>query len=440
MSRLVKLKAEQAKVQDDMESLLATADKEGRDLTAEEAKTFEDLKAQDDKLSASIKVEEDLQRRRAAAARPAAALPGATGSGRTPAQPAEKLEPGVQFARITMALVNGNMDRRAAADWAEQAWGSEAGHIVANLEQSTDTKGGLLVDETHSTDFIGLLRPRVAVRRMGATVLPIPSGNLTMKKQTSGTTATYTGERQPINVTGATVGQLKLSAKKLTAMVPITNQLIRRATLNVEQLVRNDLLAGIAVKEDQQFIRGAGSDLAPAGLVNIAAAGNKIDATDLTGITDAAERVQKVRNDLSRLRLRVINANVPMARCGYILSPSSKEFLENLTDGNGNKAYPEIGEGRIGSYPYAMTTSVPSNLGAGGDESEIIFADFAEVMIGDTYVTTIASSTEAPYHDGTEWQSAFQNDETLIRIITEHDLGTRYDVAIAVLQKVKWKP
>ncbi|MHA7066785.1 phage major capsid protein [Azospirillum argentinense] len=143
---------------------------------------------------------------------------------------------------------------------------------------------------------------------------------------------------------------------------------------------------------------------------------------------------------VSRLRLRVINANVPMARCGYIISPTTKEFLENLTDGNGNKAFPEIREGRIGSYPYSVTTSVPSNLGADGDESEIIFADFAEVLIGDTYVTTIASSDQASYHDGTEWRSAFQTDETLIRIITEHDLGTRHDVAIAVLQQVAWKP
>lgn len=438
MSRIIKLKADQAKVQDDMESLLATADKEGRDLSAEESKAFEDLKAQDDKLSASIQVEEDLQRRRAAAARPAASLPGATG--RVAAQPEEKLEAGQQFARITMALVNGNMDRRAAADWAEQAWGTQAGQIVANLEQSEQTKGGLLVDETHSTDFINLLRPRVVVRGMGATVLPIPTGNLTMKRKTSGTSATYTGERQPINVTGATVGNMKLSAKKLTALVPITNQLIRRASTSVERMVRDDLLGSVALKEDQQFIRGVGSDLAPAGLVNLAAPGNKIAATDLSGITDAAERVQTVRNDLSRLRLRVINANVPMARCGYIISPTTKEFLENLTDGNGNKAFPEIQQGRIGSYPYSMTTSVPSNLGAGGDESEIIFADFAEVLIGDTYVTTIASSDQASYHDGTEWRSAFQTDETLIRIITEHDLGTRHDVAIAVLQQVAWKP
>ena len=37
-------------------------------------------------------------------------------------------------------------------------------------------------------------------------------------------------------------------------------------------------------------------------------------------------------------------------------------------------------------------------------------------------------------------RSAFSNDETLIRLIEEHDTQLRYDAAFAVLQGVTWAP
>lgn len=437
MDRTTQLKKKRAEVLDGMDAILATARGEDRDLTAEEAAQFDAMKAEDDKLAAALAIEEDLERRRAAAARPAQALPGASASP-LPAQPAEPVAPGIQFARVTQALIHGNMDQRAAADWAERTYGADAGQIVANLEQSTDTKGGFLVDTVYSRDFIGLLRPRVVVRSMGARVVPMPEGNLSLRKKTGGTQASYVGERQNIPATGLTVGVNTLAAKRLAALVPISNQLLRRASQEVDALVRDDLVEGVAVKEDQQFLRGTASTVAPAGLLNLAAAGNKFDAADLSALTEKPAIIQAVRGDLSKLRLKLMNANIPMSKPGYIVSPRTIEFLANLTDANGVKVFPEVDEGRIGIYPYAVTTSVPDNLGAGGDASEIYFADFDQVLIADTYRVTIASSEEASYHDGTEWRSAFQTDETLIRIIEEHDLGTRYDAAIAVLGAVKW--
>src|SRR3546814_2407952 len=68
------------------------------------------------------------------------------------------------------------------------------------------------------------------------------------------------------------------SSDLLTALVPITNQLIRRASMNVQMMIRDDLVEGVAVKEDQQFLRGVGSATAPTGLRNLIAAGNVIPA------------------------------------------------------------------------------------------------------------------------------------------------------------------
>ncbi|EHM01416.1 phage capsid family protein [Acetobacteraceae bacterium AT-5844] len=442
MDRITALRQQQAQNLDAMEAILAAAHADGeRDLTAEEQARYDEMRALDDRLTAQIAREADAERRRAAAAKP---LPGLPGGPRLPAPgvPAaveEKLEPGIAFARITQALVIADMDQRQAASIAEERWGSGFGDIVGNMEQSTAVKGGFLVDTRYASDFIDLLRPAVAVRRMGAREIPLPGGNLTTRKKTQGTSASYIGERQNIPLTDVQVGQMTLSAKKLAAIVPITNELLRRSSRQVDEMVREDLRESVAVTEDQQFLRGTGSATAPAGLLNLAAAANKINATAIPADATPAEVIQIVRNDLAALRLRLLTANIPMTRVGFIVSHRTQIFLENLVDGNGNKAFPEIADGRIGPYPFAATNSVPDNLGTGTDESEIYFADFAQVVIGDEMRLTIAASDVATYVDSEgEVRSAFQTDETLIRVIEHHDTGVRYDRAIAVLQQVRW--
>ena len=439
MLRLTALKQNLAAVVQAMDGVLqVAANDNNRDLTAEEQATFDARQAEAKTLQAQIAREEDLLALQASAAQPVRALPGvtstATGAGKVPAAVAEKPEPGAMVGRVAIAFAaTGGQDQRAMAAHAQQVWGDETGQIVANMEQSTSTKGGYLVDTAYSRDFINLLRPRVVIRQAGARSVPMPDGNITMRKQTGSTTAGYVGERSPAPVTDLTVGTLSMSAKTLRALVPITNQLLRRASWGVDTLVRDDLVTSAAIKEDQQFLRGAGSALTPSGLLSMIPANNKLTMTPNPTLVT-------VRSDMARLKLRVVNANVPLSKCAYIMSPTVQSFLENITDGNGNKAFPEVAEGRFGIYPILVTTSVPNNLGSGGNESEIYFGDFEQFLIGDTFQVTIAASDTAAYDDNGTIRAAFSNDETVVRLIEEHDTQLRYDSAFAVLQGVTWAP
>lgn len=436
--RITALKTALAAVIASMDGTLQAAADEDRELTAEEQTAFDEHKAEAARLEASIKREQSILDLKASAAAPvtagAPASEGPTAAAKAAAQPAEKLDGGIAFARIVTSFAANNFDRQAAAAHAEQVWGSDMGQIVANMEQATDTKGGFLVDTVYSQDFIGILRPRVVVRSLGARSVPMPEGNITMRKQTGTSSASYVGERVAAPTTGPTVGDLTMSAKRLAALVPITNQLLRRASIGVDALVRNDLVDSVAVKEDQQFLRGTGSATAPTGLLNLIHVDNSIAA-------NATVNLVNVTADLGKLRLAVLNANTPMISCGWIMSHRSKIFLENLRDGNGNLAFPEVGErGTLYGYPIGVTTSVPDNLGAGTNESEIYFGDFAQFLIGDTLQVAIAASDTAAYDDGGTMRSAFSNDETVIRVIEEHDTQVRYDKAFAVLTAVTWAP
>ena len=431
--RITALKASLAAVLLAADGILQIAADDGnRDLTAEEQTAFDGKMAEAAGLEASIKREEQLLALKSTAAAPVT-VPGAPGA-TVPAAVKEKLEPGVIVGRIatTIAAVGGN-DQRAMANHAATVFGDDTGQIVANMEQSTNTKGGYLVDTAYSREFIDLLRPRVVIRQLGARSVPMPEGNLTMRKKTAGTSASYVGERVAAPTTDITIANLTMSAKRLTALVPITNQLIRRASFGVDQMVRDDLIDSASVKEDQQFLRGAVASTAPTGLRYLIAAGNVLTMT-------ATPTLITVTSDLSRLMLAVRNANVPMISCGWIMSPRVREFLAGLRDGNGNLAYPSIEEkGTLKGYPIGVTTSVPDNLG-GGTESELYFGDFSQFLIGDTGQIALAASDTAAYDDGGTIRAAFSNDETVIRLIQEHDTQIRYDKAAAVLTGVTWAP
>jgi hypothetical protein len=68
------------------------------------------------------------------------------------------------------------------------------------------------------------------------------------------------------------------------------------------------------------------------------------------------------------------------------------------------------------------------------------FADFADVTIGDAPQIGIEFSTEASYIDpsSNSLVSAFSQDQTVMRVLIEHDLGMRHPEGIAILAGVAY--
>jgi len=62
-------------------------------------------------------------------------------------------------------------------------------------------------------------------------------------------------------------------------------------------------------------------------------------------------------------------------------------------------------------------------------------------MVLDSMQLELAVSKEGTYIDGGgNTISVFQNDQTLIRAIAEHDFQLRHAAAVAVIQNVRWAP
>ena len=338
-------------------------------------------------------------------------------------------EAGLGFGRVMRALIGGGGTVAGARNFAQTAWGDGEDSIVQKLLiVGSDPSGGFLVPDELSNIFIDLLMPYSVVRNMGPTVLPMPSGNLSLNGGLTGPTAYYIGETDAIPPSSATFRRVNLSAKKLVALVPISNDLIRTSSPKADAVVSKWLFQTMANREDLAFIRGDGAVNTPQGLLNLG--GN---TTAQTGVT-----VANVATDLALMKLAMRQANLNMTNPGFLMSPRSESFLENLKDGTNGWPYREsMTQGKVGAYPYAVTTQIPETLG-GGTESEVYFVNFDDVIIGDTMNVKMDVSSEASYVDGATTRSAFQNDLTLLRTIAEHDINVQHTDAIYVLTGVTW--
>lgn len=433
MDKILELRARRAGILEQMEAIVAAAD-EATGLSAEAQEQFDALKTEDDNVAAQLATLEDLERRRAAAATPVAPIP-VPGAPAAPAAsvPAQPVEKGLRFARITRTIAAAGGIPHVAMQIAEA--NGDSG-LFANQNMSNGPSGGFLVPEDVSEEIIELLRPVSTVRAMGARPVPMPNGNLTTNRRATGAMFGYIGEQEDTKATGYTYGQMKLSAKKLSGIVPISNDLLRASGTNVDRLIRDDIVADAAQIEDRYFLRGAGTENAPKGL-RFQHTGTDFAATHVLTMT-ATPDIQKVDNDLGRLELALANANVPYGGAHWVMSPRVAMFLTNLRDGNGNKVYPEMAQGQLRMKPVHQTTEVPANLG-GGTESEIMLVHPQHVVIGEHMGIEIAMSSEAAYKDGDgNMQAAFSRDETLMRMIMQHDLGLRHLAAVSILTGVTW--
>lgn len=345
----------------------------------------------------------------------------------------KRMEKGLILGRIVRALVAGKGDPERAKYVVKKSWVDDGynDEVIKALGADLGPSGGYLVPPQYSDELIELLGAKAVVRKLGAQSLPL-QGSLPIPKMIAGATAYFIGENQDIPVSEPEFGQIVLTEKTLAAMVPISNKLIRLSSPKADAIVRDDLINAIARKEDLAFIRGSGSEYTPKGLLYWAASSNKFNASGST-VADVIADLQKAINLLE-------SADIPMTKPGWIMHPRTKNFLMRLVNNANQYIFKdEMTKGTLLGIPYAVTTQIPTNLGTGGNESEIYLADFNECIIGDGVQYEIAVSTEATYNEGGSLVSAFSRDQTLVRIITTVDFAVRHDKAVAVIQQVTWQ-
>nr|DAM16557.1 MAG TPA: Major capsid protein [Caudoviricetes sp.] len=409
---------------------LADIEKQGGALSAEQLAEFTSLESKVAEISAQITRMETAERLAAQQAVPVVASGAMTGSPAVHVKQELKQYPGAGMARLAMAVAAGQGDMKLAEQFAANEIG-DAG--IAMVISTAAGSGGALIPENLHSEVIELLRPRTIVRKLGARPVPLPNGNLSMPRMSGGATSSYVGEGVDAKATGGSFDDVKLAAKTMITLVPMSNQLIGSAGYNVEQLVLGDMLAAMGGREDKAFLRDDGSNNTPVGFKKVATDAGRTVAW--TGTADLAT----IDAYLDSLILKLMSSDSLMINPGWGMSPRSWMKLFGLRDGNGNKVYPEMAQGLLKGYPVAHTNTIPVNLGVGTNQTEIYFADWNDVVIGEQDNMTIDFSREATYVDAAgELVSSFARNQSLIRLVGNHDVGFRHVEGLVLGTEVTW--
>ncbi len=251
-----------------------------------------------------------------------------------------------------------------------------------DLNVGTATAGGNLVaTDLLANSFIDMLRNRMVVRQAGASMLTGLVGNVDIPKQTGGATAYWVGEGSAVTESQQTIGQVELSPMTLGAFSDFTRRLMLQSSLDVEQFVRNDLIATLALALDYVALHG----------------NNGVDANQPDGIaaTSGIGSVAGGTNGLAPawshlvgLETEVAIDNADVGRLAYISNAKVRGKLKQtpkVASTDSMMIWDTQSAQPVNGYNALITNQVSSTLTKGSSSgvcSAIFFGNWSDLLIG----------------------------------------------------------
>lgn len=246
-----------------------------------------------------------------------------------------------------------------------------------DLLVGTATAGGNLVaTDLLAGSFIDLLRNRMVLAQLGATVLDGLTGNVAIPSQTSGAATYWVSENTAVTESQAAFGQVTLTPKTVGMFTDFSRKTLLQATPAIEALVRADLANGIAVEIDRVGLAGSGTGAEPRGIINTAGIGA------VAGGTNGAAPTY---THMVALEEAVGIANADIGSMAYVTNAKMRAQLKLTQVFSGTNGNPVWNGGEVNGYRAAATNSVPSNLTKGtssGVCSAIAFGNWSDLLMG----------------------------------------------------------
>ncbi|MTI49461.1 MAG: phage major capsid protein [Firmicutes bacterium] len=340
----------------------------------------------------------------------------------------DKNEPGIKFARYMKLALLAQKNRKEqnghptnVQDLAEKMYAFDKTFVAEMKAVSVTGDGGYLVPEDYTDEVIQLLYADTVAISLGARIVPMPNGNLNMPKLISGSSASYIGENQSKKASKPKYANIRLSAKKLACVVPISNDVLRSTSYASDMYVRDDMVKQMQLKMDATVLFGEGTESTPRGIKNTTDVLSKsVGALPTTSNTyDQVTDVES--NDAAGMSM------------GWAFNSKFKGVVYNLTDGNGAFIHrEELNKGRFHGYPYKVTNQIPTGT-SGKKPTDVYFGDWAEILIGEQMQLEIRMSEDATYENASgDMVSAFANDQTVMRSLMIHDFSVARPKAFSV--------
>ena len=255
---------------------------------------------------------------------------------------------------------------------AEEKYGRSAQGIMIPAEVqrnmkrdlNTSDESALFSDDYRADAFIDVLRNASSVMQAGATTLNGLSGDVAIpKKLTAANAAWISTEGGDATESEMTVGSIRLTPKTLGAYTDVTRQLLIQSSLDVENLIRNDLIAALGLAIDKAALEGTGLAGQPTGILNT------------TGVNQVANfaGVNPTFAEVVGLETAIAEDNALMGNLAYILGAGMYGALKTTEKASGTAQFVADGQTMNGYR------SIVSNQATSGN---LFFGNFSDVLIG----------------------------------------------------------
>lgn len=228
------------------------------------------------------------------------------------------------------------------------------------------TNAGALVRTTLKTDsFIEMLRKKCVILQLARQLNGLV-GNIDIPKQTAGTSGYWVGEDEAPTKTNAAFGTLQLRMKTVGANSYITRTMLKQSSMDIEQLVREDLAAALALKIDEAAFYGTGSSNQPKGLKNITGINSKEFNADYPTFGELVDMETEISKD-----------NADVEDMAYVVAPTArghfKQTLKFPTSTNAGGTIWEQGN-NINGYKAVVTNVIT--------DGDVFMGNFADYIVG----------------------------------------------------------
>jgi HK97 family phage major capsid protein len=320
---------------------------------------------------------------------------------------------------------------------------SLSGAMTKALSESVPSAGGVLVPQEVAAEVLGLVRARSAVMSLGPTIQPVRKV-MAIDSIVQGATAGWVGENEPAPMSQPEFDQeVLLEPKELTALLAASNRLVRDAQQNpnLDQVLREELAEVMALAADHGYLEGSGSAHQPLGVMK----DSRLTAAPALGANGASPTFDNLKDMVANIRM----ANGRFQKPGWVFSPRLINTLEKIKDTTGRYLADAGlltfdatgGGGTLLGFRFQTTTSMPINVtkGSSTDTTSLLFgSDWQEAWVGVEEALTINISREAGYKDQEgDWQSAFQNRQTLWLAESVTDIKLRRPQWFSVMSGVR---
>lgn len=239
----------------------------------------------------------------------------------------------------------------------------------------TGTAGGVLVPTTVADRIVSQLKYISPIRQIATVISDMPA-QLELPSETSMVQAYWVGETVAATPSAEAFAPNLLTPYQLVGLDSLTGAILQDAATNpsIQQYVENRFATALALKENDAFVNGDGSGK-PYGFRSsaitpgsVAQAGAALAYKDVVALKYA---------------LPVAYRNLGV----YLVSSAGMQALENVKDSQGRPIWREglsdSEPATVLGRPVHVVEEIPSNLGAGTNQTEIWYGYFTNYFIGD---------------------------------------------------------